>query len=70
MEYTELLRLVFRVNAKYAVSKLFFGIQVKKFTGSLIVGAIGDLLVALEFLDRFILIRNGYAFGLNDISPG
>ncbi|MCK6467745.1 MAG: hypothetical protein L6Q53_06080 [Candidatus Brocadia sinica] len=53
MEYPEPFCLFFLFQHP---AELLFEIEVEEFTGGLVVGAIGDLLVALEFFDRLILI--------------
>ncbi len=67
MEYPKPFGLIFRVYYG-AGAELLFEVDVEEFTGGLVVGAVGDLLIPLEFFDRFVLVRKGDALGGDDVS--
>ena len=64
MEYPEPCRLFFLFQYP---AELLFEIDVEEFTGGLVVGAVRDLLVALEFFDGLVLIGKGYPIGGYDV---
>ncbi|WP_230400634.1 hypothetical protein [Candidatus Brocadia sinica] len=64
MEYPEPFCLFFLFQYP---GELLFEIEVEEFTGGLVVGAIGDLLVSLQFIHGLVFIRKGDAFCGDDV---